>query len=151
MNKLKEYILEKLIISNNSKLKNNNYSEQFGEGELKKFSDLNIYVLDAYGAKGKTINEVELEKEVKAYFNDNDNVWLIDEPYMNGNIVKSKIKLNLLKEYNTEAALIIQKVDIPSWRRGYYIKKLNNGRIILKITDFLANHHTRRVRWIIQI
>ena len=92
-----------------------------------------------------------MEKEIKAYFNDNDNVWLIDEPYMNGNIVKSKINLNLLKEYNTDAALIMQKVNIPSWRRGYYIKKLNNGRIILKITDFLANHHNRRVRWIIQI
>lgn len=150
MNKLKEYILEKLIISNNSKLKNN-YSEQFGEGELKKFSDLNIYVLDAYGVKGKTIHEEELEKEIKAYFNDNDNVWIIDEPYMHGNVVKNKINLDLLKKYNTEAALIIQKVDIPSWRRGYYIKKLNNGIIILKITDFLANHFNRRVRWIIKI
>ena len=149
MKTLNNFIIEKLVI--NKDIISNNYSERFGEGELKKFSDLNIYVLDAYGAKGKTVNEEELEKEVKAYFNDNDNVWLIDEPYMNGNIVKNKINLNLLKEYNTEAALIIQKVNIPSWRRGYYIKKLTTGRIILKITDFLANHHNRRVRWIIKI
>ena len=149
MKTLNNFIIEKLVI--NKDITSNNYSERFGEGELKKFSDLNIYVLDAYGAKGKIINEEELEKEVKAYFNDNDNVWLIDEPYMHGNVVKNKINLNLLKEYNTEAALIIQKVNIPSWRRGYYIKKLNNGRIILKITDFLANHNNRRVRWIIKI
>ena len=149
MKTLNNFIIEKLII--NKDIISNNYSERFGEGELKKFSDLNIYVLDAYGTKGKTVNEEELEKEVKAYFNDNDNVWLIDESYINGNIVKNKINLNLLKEYNTEAALIIQKVNIPSWRRGYYIKKLTTGRIILKITDFLANHHNRRVRWIIQI
>ena len=149
MKTLNNFIIEKLII--NKDIISNNYSERFGEGELKKFSDLNIYVLDAYGTKGKTVNEEELEKEVKAYFNDNDNVWLIDESYINGNIVKNKINLNLLKEYNTEAALIIQKVNIPSWRRGYYIKKLNNGIIILKITDFLANHFNRRVRWIIKI
>ena len=149
MKTLNNFIIEKLVI--NKDITSNNYSERFGEGELKKFSDLNIYVLDAYGAKGKIINEEELEKEVKAYFNDNDNVWLIDEPYMHGNVVKNKINLNLLKEYNTEAALIIQKVNIPSWRRGYYIKKLTTGRIILKITDFLANHNNRRVRWIIKI
>ena len=151
MKEINSYIIERLKLSNKN-VKLDNYEEKYGKGELKTFSECNVLKIDAYGMKNSNeeFDDSELKEFLNKYFENNEDVWIITEEFKHGLLNEPKINKSVIKDIAHNSSLLLQKVNLLKYKRGYYLKDLN-GQIILIIRDFLSNGKIRKIRYIFKL